>query len=147
MPSVVTVEGRKRALEGLKLAEQFLTAMPSERPEEKKGIVRAAPVITSNALVLALLRDDYVPAELFKPWASVRRIRQWRDDEAHKLDVIIRHGRCCVRPSSFFALWAKLPDESKRSSISSAGQDAGETPSHPGGRVGRASRSANAARG
>lgn len=63
----------------------------------------------NQALVLALLWDEYTPAKLFKYWASVRRIRDWRDDPAIKLDVIVRHGRVCVKPSEFFKHWKTLP--------------------------------------
>ena len=60
----------------------------------------------NTALVMVLLTDELCPAKLFAPWASVRRIRDW--GAAGKLQVVIRHGRCCIRPTDFFRHWNTL---------------------------------------
>lgn len=153
MPSIVTAPDRARALAALKQAEAFIQGAGSEVGDDARKLVDVLMEEGQRvqraglSLVLSLLSDEYTPLELFKPWASVRRFQEWRDDPAVKLDVILRHGRLCVKPSVFFAHWHTLGDETKPKHSDSAGQSAGETPSHPGGRVGRGSRSAKAARG
>lgn len=104
----------------LSQAEKFFRAAYVEDYDASKALAEnlraegARLHQVANALLLGLLTDEYTPAELFKPWASIARIRQWRDNPTLKLDAIVRHGRCCVRPSAFFALWNSLPDESSR---------------------------------
>ena len=105
---------RKRALAAIELAKSFI-----EKPREATDDAdqKLMDMLAdegrrlqqqSMSLVLALLYDHYTPAKLFKPWASKKRITQWRDDPKVKLDVIIRHGRLCVKPDSFFAHWRTL---------------------------------------
>lgn len=106
---------RERALNALKIAAGYIRSEPN-------GIVRdaltllerisaeSARIQQANAsLVMALIRDEDAPSELFKPWASVRRFRDWRD--AGRLRVVVKHGRCCCRPTDFFAHWRTLPDQ------------------------------------
>lgn len=126
MPPVISGSNRTRALASLKQAEAFLQGAQDEISEDNKALVDALMVEGQKikqaglALVLALLKDDYAPAELFKPWASVRRIREWRDDPEISLDVVQRHDRTCVKPSAFFALWSSLPTSKKRKTTLSA---------------------------
>ena len=126
MPPVISGSNRTRALASLKQAEAFLQGAQDEISEDNKALVDALMVEGQKikqaglALVLALLKDDYAPAELFKPWASVRRIREWRDDPEISLDVVQRHDRTCVKPSAFFALWGSLPTHKKRKTTLSA---------------------------
>lgn len=111
---------RARALRALKTAERIISSSPqisiSDYRDVSAKLVAEGQRIqrASHALVLALLMDEYTPAELFKPWASVRRIREWRDDPDVKLDAIVRHGRVCVKPAAFFALWRTLRAETRR---------------------------------
>lgn len=115
MPPALTKEARARALAALKQVEAFLQGTKEnvdgdaltllERIEGEAHRIQQA----NAAFVLALLKDEECPAEMFRPWASVRRIRDWRD--AGKLSVVIKHGRCCVKPSEFFRHWRTLPDE------------------------------------
>jgi hypothetical protein len=113
-----TKENRARALAALKTMEAFLQGIESnvegdaltllQRIEGEGQRMQKA----NTAFVLALLEDEYTPAILFKPWASIRRIQQWRD--AGKLKVVVKHGRCCVKPSEFFTHWRTLPEESRQ---------------------------------
>lgn len=137
MPAVISEEARARALLSLREAENLLAATPLKNREDLKA----------EALVVALLRDQYVPVTLFKDWASPRTFRYWRDDPQHKLDVVVRHGRTCVRPSAFFALWERLPCASKKVNLSSAGHNAGQLSASRGGRAPTNPRAAEAARG
>jgi len=105
---------RAKALHALKEAEEYISGGAEVISDEAMALVdmlkREGEAIkqAGTALVLALIKDEYTPAELFKPWASVKRIRQWRDDPAIRLDVQVMHGRCCVKPSAFFKHWNTL---------------------------------------
>jgi len=153
MPSIVTAPDRTRALAALKQAESFIQGAGSEVGEDARKLVDALVQEGQRvqraglSLVLSLLSDEYSPVELFKPWASKSRFVQWRDDPAVKLDVIVRHGRLCIKPSAFLAHWRTLGDETKRKHSASAGNSSGKTPSSPGGQVGNNARTAKAARG
>lgn len=153
MPPVISGSNRTRALASLKQAEAFLQGAQEDISEDNKALVDALMVEGQKikqaglALVLALLKDDYAPADLFKPWASVRRIREWRDDPAVKLDVVLIHDRTCVKPSAFFAHWNSLPVEKKRKTTLSAGKPSGAGKSSLGGRDTSGVRSAKAGRG
>lgn len=154
MAPALTAPERKRALSGLKLAEAYIQGVNTDVPEEFLPLVNVLIVEGQRvkqagmSLVLALLKqDEYAPVELFAPWASVRRFREWRDDPAVKLDVVIKHGKTCVRPAAFFAHWNSLPEETKRKTMLSAGKSSGATTFHPGGRNGHGTRSAGAGRG
>lgn len=111
-------EDRHLALRAIEVAKSFIqsTVVRDPKPSAEQLEELRAELTRSQrtcfALVLAFVTDEYCPAALFRPWASVRRIRDWRD--AGKLDVIVRHGRCCVRPSEFFRHWRSLPDETRR---------------------------------
>jgi hypothetical protein len=151
MAPAISLEKRNRALRALKEAESFIQGASLQVTDDAQKLVDVLMEEgqrvqqAGTALVLALLSDEYTPAEMFKPWASVRRIQQWRDDPEKKLDVKILHGRTCVKPSAFFALWRTLPDESKRDAITlPTGHSAGATLSHPGGRDGSSNRRARA---
>lgn len=108
---------KDRAMRALREAEAYLSGIRDEVDGDAKTLLemlqgkiekaQAAP----SALVLALLADEPCPAVLFAPWASAKRIRQWRDQG--KLSVSIKHGRTCVRPSEFFRFFNALPDESR----------------------------------
>jgi len=110
-------ERRERAMTALSEAHAYLAGMGGNVDGDAKTLAenvrgdiekaKAAP----TALVLALLADEPCPAQLFGPWASVQRIRSWRD--AGKLAAVIKHGRTCVRPSDFFRFFNTLPDESR----------------------------------
>lgn len=153
MPPVISGSNRTRALASLKQAEAFLQGAQDEISEDNKALVDALMVEGQKikqaglSLVLALLRDDYAPAELFKPWASVRRIREWRDDPTVKLDVVLIHDRTCVKPSAFFAHWNSLPAEKKRKTTLSAGKSSGPGTQSLGGPRSSGARSAKAGRG
>lgn len=120
MASVLKQSDRSRALAALKDAERFIQGASKDVGDDARALVDTLRdegrrlQQASSSLVLALLKDDYAPAELFKPWASKRRITQWRDDPAVALDVKVIHGRVSVRPSAFFKHWNSLPDETKR---------------------------------
>lgn len=127
----LTDANRTKALAGLKQAEAYLQSAEDGANDEAKSLVDRLIVEgqkvkqAGQALVLALLKDEHTPADLFKPWASVRRIREWRDDPAVKLDVVLIHDRTCVKPSAFFAHWNSLPVEKKRKSTLQAGKPSG----------------------
>jgi hypothetical protein len=91
-------------------AKRLLNGTPETLDDEARTLIEMVREEgrRNTRIVLALVSDEYTPAELFKPWACVRRIRDWRDDPAVKLDVIVRHGRCCVKPSAFFKHWNSL---------------------------------------
>lgn len=152
MAPALNRQDRNRALTALKTAEAFIQGVRDEVDDDAKTLVDRVIAEgdrmqkASVALVFGLLTNEYTPAELFKPWASVRRIQQWRDDPAVNLDVIIRHGKTCVKPSAFFAHWQTLKDESKPRTLS-AEQSVGATPSSLGGRNGVSVRPAKAGRG
>lgn len=120
MASVLKPADRARALAALKEAERFVQGATTHVGNDAATLVATVMAEgrrmqqASASLVLALLKDDYAPAELFRPWASKRRFTQWRDDPAVKLDVKVIHGRLSVKPSAFFKHWASLPDETKR---------------------------------
>lgn len=122
---------RTMKVETEKAGKDLLALFRAEKDASLRGM---------QQFVLSLVNDTYVPVDMFKPWASARRFREWRDHPDHKLDVRIIHDRSCVRPTDFFALWARLPAKSRRSKHSPAGHDAGTTPSSLGGRVGGNSR-------
>lgn len=114
------VSDRARVLAALQDAEKFILEADPVSTEGYVPLVEqlrqegAAVRQAGLALVLALVADKYTPASLFAPWASVKRIRQWRDDPAVRLDVIVRHGRCCLRPSDFFRHWNAMANEPVR---------------------------------
>lgn len=114
MAAKITAEKRNRLLNALKEVDELLRGDREEVGDDAQKLVDVLVdegrklQKASNALVMALLYDHYAPAELFKPWASKKRISQWRDDPEVKLDVIIRHGRMCVKPSAFFEHWNSL---------------------------------------
>jgi hypothetical protein len=102
---------RNRALKALDEARGFIQGARENVEGDALEVVQKAGdrVQQANAaFVLALLKDQECPAELFKPWAGVRRIRDWRD--AGKLKAVIRHGRVCVKPSDFFTFWNTLTE-------------------------------------
>lgn len=110
----ITADKRNRLLNALKEVDELLR---SEREVVGDDARKLVDVLVdegrklqkvSSTLIMALLYDHYTPADLFKPWASKKRITQWRDDPEVKLDVIIRHGRLCVKPTAFFAHWNTL---------------------------------------
>ena len=106
-------ERKKAALSALTFAQKFVESVKDE-PPALPASERAAVEASASQLVVGLLYDHYVPVSLFRAWASAQRFREWRDDPRVALDVVIRHGRCCVKPSAFFALWEKLPADRKR---------------------------------
>jgi len=110
MPAGLKPNERNRALRALDDAKAILQRTSADVDAEALKVIEQAGerIQQANAaFVLALLKDDYCPAKLFAPWASVRRVRDWGADG--KIRVIIRHKRACVRPSDFFAYWATLP--------------------------------------
>ena len=114
MQPTISESNRARVLAALKLAETFVQDMKTEINGDALTLMErieaeATRIRQANAsLVLAMLAGEYCPAEMFKPWASVRAIRDWRDDPKIRLDVVVKHGRCCVRPADFFAHWRTL---------------------------------------
>lgn len=112
MPHGLKASDRNRALKALDEARGFISGVRENVDGDALAVVEKAGdrIQQANAaFVLALLKDEHCPAVLFKPWASPRRIRDWRD--AGKLKgVIIRHGRICVKPSDFFAFWNTLTE-------------------------------------
>ena len=110
---------RDHVLAALESARHLIMLSPARYNDEARSLVERIEQESirvqqaNSALIVSLLSDDYHPCELFKPWASVRRFQQWRDDPSIKVDVVIRHGRTCVRPGVFFAFWKTLPNETK----------------------------------
>lgn len=112
-PALQSVD-RKRALAALKDAEQFIQCVKQEISDDAltlldrvQGEFRKVQQ-AQTAFVLAIIKEEYAPAELYRPFASVEQIRKWRDDPKVKLDVVIKNGRCAVKPSAFFAHWKTL---------------------------------------
>jgi hypothetical protein len=116
---------KERAMRALREAEAYISGIRDDVDGDAKTLMetlrgelqqaKAAP----TALLLALLADEPCPATLFAPWASSKRIRQWRD--SGKLSAVIKHGRTCVRPSEFFKFFNALPDESRAKAGHTAG--------------------------
>lgn len=57
----------------------------------------------SNALLLAVLRDEPCPQVLFAPWASTHAIWQWRHATKDPMPAQMLNGKVMIRPSDFFA--------------------------------------------
>ena len=105
---------RDRAMAALRNLEMFMDTVQDHASGEARTLIeeisreRILIEQTTKAMILGLVSDEPVPAKMFKEWASVRRITDWRD--AGKLKVEIIHNRCCVRPSDFFAYWRTLKE-------------------------------------
>ena len=93
---------REQVLNALREAESFITALgpQADAPPQERAQAEV------SAVLLALVADELCPASLFRPWASARRIRQWREHGV--LNVSVVNGKNCVRPSDFFALFNAL---------------------------------------
>lgn len=117
---VVPESNRASALAALRQIELFISNAASNpisaEDRESMASLRKEVLETRRlclSLLAGLLSDRYTPCELFKPWASKARFQQWRHNPAVQMDVMVRHARLCVRPSSFFAHWDTMPDETK----------------------------------
>jgi hypothetical protein len=111
MPTGLKTPERNRALRALDEAKAFVQgAIENVDGDALKVVQQAGDRIqqANSAFVLALLKDEYCPAALFKPWASVRRIRDWRD--AGHFEAPMVHGKICVKPSAFFKHFNSLKE-------------------------------------
>jgi hypothetical protein len=103
------MDAAQRAQQALDEAKSYVGQIRLQVNAEALDVVRAAGERiqqTNHAFVLAILKNEWCPATLFEPWASVRRIQDW--GKAGKLDVRVKHGRTCCRPRDFFDYFSGL---------------------------------------
>ncbi len=111
MPPGLIKADRTRALKALDEARRFVQGSTENVDGDALEVVQKAGdriQQANSAFVLAVLKDDWCPAPLFKPWASVRRIRDW--GAAGRISVSLKHGRACVKPSDFFRYFNSLKE-------------------------------------
>jgi len=80
--------------------------------QQQRAFVREVAA-QNAAFVLAYVCDEPCPLSLFKPWASARRIKQWRDQGLLK-SCQMRNGKMTCLPSEFFAFYRTLNDTGRR---------------------------------
>jgi hypothetical protein len=111
MSTGLKTNDRNRALRALDEAKAFVQGTIENVDGDALEVIQKAGdriQQANSAFVLALLRDDWCPAKLFAPWASVRRIQDW--GTAGKVTVEVKHGRSCVKPSDFFRHFNSLKE-------------------------------------
>lgn len=105
-------EAHERVLRALQEVESWARGVESNFTGDAKALLESVKQevnkskARSDAMVLAIVRDEYCPAALFKPWASVASICRWGREG--KLHTKILHNRTCVRPSEFFRYFGTL---------------------------------------
>jgi hypothetical protein len=105
------MDAATRAQQALDDAKAYVGQIRLQVDAEALDVVKAAGEQiqrTNHAFVLALLKDEWCPAKLFAPWSSVRRIQDW--GKAGKMDVQVKHGRTCCKPSEFFRYFNSLKE-------------------------------------
>ena len=56
----------------------------------------------SNAIVMAVLRDEPMPQSAFALWASPSVIWHWRNAKKNPLPTVELNGKIAIKPSDFF---------------------------------------------
>lgn len=115
MPNVVhTKEAVRAQAESLLQAAEFFQTLARRSelpltPDEFDARVKAfyeqldEKLALSNAIVMAVLRDEPMPQSVYSPWASSSMLWQWRAASEHPLPFSVFNGKVMIKPSDFFA--------------------------------------------